>query len=488
MNPERPSIPAAGRLAAVIFFGAFAFYLRSSAPALAPYRDMGEMVAVSKTLGIAHPPGYPLYAMAGKIAALVPAGTASYRLGALSAFFGALACAFFALFLLRLGLSPGIICLGVLFWLGSTGFLTISVVTEMYSANLAAAAFLLYLWAGKKDSPGPRAVYLIAFCAALFLGFRLDLALLGPALLAWAVHSLRRGPHRPHWGRVLAVSGLFFALGFSVYLFLWVRSLQEPLLNWNSPDSAARLWSSLLRKTHGGTLDLLSTNYAPGELFWTDLGIYVRDAASQFTWAGLVLAVLGLAVLARRDARTFAVTFLGWLFAGPFFIYKANMPPNPHALAILEAHFNLPNLFLCAWIAVGLDAAVRRVSGGSRRARTAALCAAGLLLLFWVQARSGPASKRHDYFGVDYGRNVLRSLPRGAILVMKKDVQLFIFWALQYAEGARPDVSVVARGLAGSPWYIRMREGRGAGLRLGPLRGEEDFARFIAENPGRRVL
>ena len=44
-----------------VFVGVFALYLYSLPPTVAPYRDAGEMSTVTNMLGIAHPPGYPLY-------------------------------------------------------------------------------------------------------------------------------------------------------------------------------------------------------------------------------------------------------------------------------------------------------------------------------------------------------------------------------------------------------------------------------------------
>ena len=41
--------------------------------------DGGELITASVTLGIPHPPGYPLYLLAGKIASYLPVGTIAYR-------------------------------------------------------------------------------------------------------------------------------------------------------------------------------------------------------------------------------------------------------------------------------------------------------------------------------------------------------------------------------------------------------------------------
>ena len=59
--------------------------------------DSGELAAVCHTLGIAHPPGYPLYTMLGRLGTLLPFGTMLTRMHLLSALPSAAACGFAAL-------------------------------------------------------------------------------------------------------------------------------------------------------------------------------------------------------------------------------------------------------------------------------------------------------------------------------------------------------------------------------------------------------
>jgi hypothetical protein len=87
----------------IVFLATLAVYVYTLFPTVAPYRDSGEMSAVLNSLGVAHPPGYPLYTLAGKIfILLVPFGNAAYRLNVMSAVFSALTAALFAKLLAKL--------------------------------------------------------------------------------------------------------------------------------------------------------------------------------------------------------------------------------------------------------------------------------------------------------------------------------------------------------------------------------------------------
>ncbi|MBU1262241.1 DUF2723 domain-containing protein, partial [bacterium] len=50
----------------VVLFVSFGVYLHTLTPTVG-FHDSGELITVAYTLGIAHPPGYPLYTLFGKV-------------------------------------------------------------------------------------------------------------------------------------------------------------------------------------------------------------------------------------------------------------------------------------------------------------------------------------------------------------------------------------------------------------------------------------
>src|SRR5207302_40 len=156
--------------------------------------------------------------------------------------------------------------------------------------------------------------------------------------------------------RRLAVAGAAGAGGLSIYLFLPVRSATGPLLDWNHPAVLSNFLDSILRTRYGGTLDLISRNYATGEMFGDNLvrwGAHLWDA---FGPAGLAAALAGCAAGFKEDRRRWLGRAACWWWSGPVFIFLANMPPNPHAMAILEPHYLLSDAVLVFWTADGVAA------------------------------------------------------------------------------------------------------------------------------------
>ncbi|MBI5210822.1 MAG: DUF2723 domain-containing protein [Elusimicrobia bacterium] len=507
---------SAGRGGFLVFAAFFGLYLWTMPPALPPYRDAGEMTTSAATLGISHPTGYPLYILLGRASQALPAGNKAYRTNLLSVIAGAGALGL--LYGLAAGRWGALAGLGGAAALGfSPVFWSVCLVTEMYSLWVLGAVALVALAWRLRDRHDRRLWLGFCWLYGLALTNRMDLVLLAPGLLWLALGS--SGDDRPRedglwamlalacfpaviaatdskapvallivgtalWrapkagrGRWVAASLAFALLGLGLNAYLPVRSAGHPWLDWNHPAKLSNLADTLLRSRYGGTLDLLSKSYAKGELLLPNMVVYGRHLWESFGLAGLLLAVFGGLRLAFSDRGAFLGLAAAYWWCGPFFLFLANMPPNPHALAIVEPHYLLSDLVLALWLACGI--------GELRRLRQALACAAvaALLLVPFFKGRFAAMDRRAHFFSYDYAKNVLKSVPPGAVLVSKKDVQLYTLWHYQTVQGWRPDVRLVAQGLAGAPWYQSDWRRRDAGLWLGPLRDSSQWRMFVGANP-----
>ncbi|MCM2267650.1 MAG: DUF2723 domain-containing protein [Elusimicrobiales bacterium] len=437
-----------GRALAALLLALLApLYIYTLPPGLPPYRDAGEMASAAWTLGVAHQPGYPLYIISAKLFMLLPLGNPAWLLNLFSAAAG-LAGVYVFFRLAAAAFSAPAAFFAALALAFNFTLRTVSSVPEMYALHFFLAALLLFCAA----AGGRRAVPLTAFLLGLGMANRMDLVLTAPALLTLLWPRLRAGG----WGAPLKAA-LFGLLGFSLYLYLPVRAANWPLFDWSHPAGISAFLAVITRKSYGSTLDLISLNYAPGELFWPNLRHYAVHLWENFN-LGLVFAAGGAWAewrFARRRFLAFAALFL---VSGPVFLFLANMPPNPHALAIVEPYYLLPDLAAAFWAAAGLFYAGAAFPRARAALALAALGAAGLVFV-----HNAPGTQRRWLFAAeDYALDALKSVPPGSVLVAKKDVQLFSLWYLQAVKGLRPDVEVVAQGLSASPWY------RGSKARYSP--------------------
>src|SRR5437867_12613500 len=77
--------------AGIVFFASLFLYSWTLAPTVTLV-DSGELIIAARSLGVAHPPGFPLYLMLAHLASLVPIGSVAQRVNFASGLFAALAC------------------------------------------------------------------------------------------------------------------------------------------------------------------------------------------------------------------------------------------------------------------------------------------------------------------------------------------------------------------------------------------------------------
>ena len=82
--------------AGAVFIVSLANYSLTLAPAVTLV-DSGELIVAARTLGVAHPPGFPLYLLLAHLATLIPIGSVAVRVNFASAVFAASASATLAL-------------------------------------------------------------------------------------------------------------------------------------------------------------------------------------------------------------------------------------------------------------------------------------------------------------------------------------------------------------------------------------------------------
>src|SRR3954471_20855424 len=234
----------AGSLAAAAI-AAFAYGLTLSPSVGAG--DSGELILAAHSLGIPHPPGYPVWLLLARIADLLPWGTVALRVNALSALLAAAAAGLFYLLAARCGLGRIGRLAGTMVFAGSTLLWDSAVQAEVYS--LTAVTFLLLamaaLSARSRRTSGARGDAIFFLLAGLSPLVHQTLVFPALALAAWVL--LRR----PAPGR-FAAALLWPSVGCSILFLLPIRSGAHPWLDWGQDRNLASLWDNLIRRNYGG--------------------------------------------------------------------------------------------------------------------------------------------------------------------------------------------------------------------------------------------
>ncbi|MBI3289433.1 MAG: DUF2723 domain-containing protein [Elusimicrobia bacterium] len=427
-------------MTALVFLAVFAFYLAGASPAIAP-RDAADMASAALTLGVAHPPGYPLYAVLGKAwLAVFTAGNPAYRLAVLSALAAAGAAALlFAFVRRRRGAWAGLAAAAV--WAFSAPLWKFALIQEKYALHALFAAGLLFLSEGGRDDVWRRA-RLSGFLIGLGLVNHQSLLLWLPGLLwLWKTEC---GRHDAPLDRALSVAAPWLAAGLSLYGFLWVRlGGLGPAL---ATASRAQYGSGTL---FAGLARPLTAERAVGLFSWS-LGAWARAVGLPAAAA----AALGAAAAWREERGRAAGLLVGALAAGPLFVILSRFDPSSWiARSVLE-----PALLLPAMTAALFAGEACAYAGAGAAASALALAVAAQL------ARVPVPERREDFLAHDYAQNLRRAVPPAGALLAGGDTALFgLRWLDLTApriEGITAARDVAGIGLTDPRRWLDARSGR----------------------------
>ncbi|HEY2924511.1 MAG TPA: DUF2723 domain-containing protein [Candidatus Eisenbacteria bacterium] len=406
--------------------------------------DSGELILAAHSLGIPHPPGYPLWLLLARCADLLPWGTVALRVNALSAVLTACAVGLFFHLAARCGLNLAGRIAATLIFAGSTLLWDSATQAEVYS--LATVAFLALslaaLRARSRRSAGFRADAIFFFLGGMVL--LAHQTLLFPALVLGVWVFARR----PSPARGLGAFAWIVA-GFSIVFLLPIRSGANPWLDWGQDHNLASLWDNLLRRNYGG----LRQNGFRLDLSVDELVAMGGLVAASCGGAGALLAGLGAVVSGRARAALLPLTLAALTIPAALIAFVAFTPDAEHLAQI--GPFLIPvTAVLALWAGAGVGNGLRRLPRIGR-APLAAACAVALLLTcglhYQICDRGGFRLPER------YGRDLLSGLPRGATLVLDGDNETFLTAYLSQVENFRSDLDFVNRRghVFGDPYGLR---------------------------------
>jgi len=414
--------------------------------------DSGELILACASLGVAHPPGFPLYTMVGHLFSLIPVGSVAFRLAAMSAIFAAVTAALVALAVgelaswsrrregpadgrSRLALRVAQVGAGLTFAFSSTLW-SYATVAEVYSLNLAlvaASMWLLLRWRrGGAQAPIPWGVGLLV---GLGLGVHHVTVLLAvPGLIAFVTAS---GGWRALAPRRLApAAGGAFA-GLLSYAYLPLAASRHPVLNWGNPSSLDHFWWHVSARQY--QVNLFAGSFEQASRNLADLA---RSALVELNPLAMVIVAVGLVWLWRRDR---AVLWLASLVVLVGVAYAVNYEIAEDGEAYVLT------TFLAAVLPLGA-ALIWMVETGRRTTIAAAVL--GLVMpavgaaLHWRSC-----DRSHDLVAKHFVEDALGGVgPQGVLLTL--EWQLYAPWLyLHHVEDFRPDAAVVDINLCRRSWY-----------------------------------
>lgn len=327
-------------------------------------------------------------------------------------------------------IAPALLAFSYPFWSNS-------LVAEVYSLHAFFTCLIVYfllIWKTKNDL---RFLFLAAFCFGLSAGNHATVAFYLPAILflffIWKKNQKIKN---------LGITALIFLVGFSVYLYLPIRSLAEPLIDWGNPETFQNFLYQVTDRRHSemhfwklkeySEENIVSQkpSVATQALGWvTKAGFVfsqlVNDLALQFTWV-MVIGFIGGAVLCAR--KNLSLFFFLLLFAAPnaaFFVgWRAESYFPSYIVVSLFAAMFFYWFFYEKLSPPSIEATGDDNSLQSKKTTRFAAVAILTACIFWLMISNYvKADRSNSYFGETYLKKELLSLDDEAIFIT--EVSLF---------------------------------------------------------------
>ena len=475
--------------AGAVFVVALLLYTATLAPTVTLV-DSGELIVAAQGLGVAHPPGFPLWVMLAHLASLLPFGNVAVRINSSSALFAALACAMLTLVVAELMIMGSHVAttkrtkkamrqsrkledstagrflifapavgVGLLVAFSRTLW-SYATITEVYALNallILVVFFLMVRWrrriieARRNGSATVTTydvwIYAAAFVFGLAMGVHhvtVALTLLAIAAVVYSTEGIKFFTSR----RLLYAALISIGALIAVYSYLPWAASRSPLMNWGNPRSLQEIWWHITGRQYRVFFSFSPTTM--GAQFVEFCRMALREFGFPWLPVAPFLAFAGFVSAYKRDRTAFWFLIL-IVIADLAYCLSYEIAEDKDA-------YYLP-AFISIAIAAGFGVHWLIQVARSRSAPVGRSYLVGAIAIVLTSATAfaanWPFNNRRGYFiADDYVENLSSTIaPNGLLLTQDWQVVSPMFYA-QEIEQRRRDVRVVDINLLRRSWYF----------------------------------
>lgn len=463
----------------------FIIYLTTLAPSVVEI-DAGELATVQILAGIAHPTGYPLFTILGHLFSLIPFHFSKiYQLNLLTAIWCSLAVTFFIYTCktildnlnvfeftnkvrqrkeLRKGkkkkgevnereiitepkfkleepvkyassiLAGLILAFDKTFWNQGNA-------VEVYSLQVFLFCIIIYALLKAYITPEGKGItkaWLI-FAAVLALGFTNHMTTLfvlpATAYLYFDKFRLKiTGIKR----LAFMIFVIFLPIFVCIYLYLPIRALQNPVLNWGNPIDFERFY----RHVSGWQFQVWF--FKSTDVMKKQLDYFINNLFSEFSLS-LLICLFGMIISFIKARKFFIFNVILFLFS---LIYASN-----YDIVDIDSYFLVPFIALSFFSLFGILQIISKVHF-KKYSLTIATSLITLIIIIQLILNYKDNDLKDVYTFEDFTKSTLNSTtPNSLVMTYLWDYLVSPSYYFQLVEKYRPDVRIIDKELLKRSWY-----------------------------------
>jgi len=383
--------------------------------------DSGEFSLALKTLGICHPPGYPLFTLLGRFFLMfMPFWRVKFAANIFNVLVAAGAVvAVYYLFRKYLSITGAFII--SLLWAFSALFWGETAGVEVYPLNILLIALTLI---AAESSHRHRWIITTYLFGLALTNHPTALAIL-PVLIYLFIKSKAYKN-----GRLYLPMAIAIIVAGTMYFYLPIRSSQQPLADWGNPTNIAAMINHMTLEQYRGWISNSWDNIA------YTLRLFYYSLAKSWHWLGILVALAGIAIgLMKYRVRTISALLM---------LIALLLLSSSHQALNYEP-FYLPAMLAILFLIGNILTWLERSLKG--KIWIYALYFIGFAAGFYLLVCNYHEADKSSYtLSEDYSKSILDTANEG-ILLTAGDINSFTTLYLRYIENYRPNVDVYDRSI-----------------------------------------
>jgi len=380
--------------------------------------DSPETTLAFSTLGIQHPPGYPLPTLIGKIFTLIPAGNIMFRANLMAMFFNVLTAFLIFLFVkinIQLFVKES---MANLFFAGFSAFLYLYDYSSFLQSTFAKGSIytlnsfltmtvMISLFAIKKNI---KYFYLMSFLYGLSFGNHWPSMIV---IILAIIFYLALNRNNLNFSSIFK-SILFFVIGTTIYIFPFIRSASQPVYSWGDIKTFNDLWWLFSRAQYSGVESIHTIYTTIGLIYFYFNDLFIK----QYPIFIALFMFPGLFIMFRK----FPVQSITLLIAYFFLVISVTRFATPPANTewLIKAYLVSSYIFLSIFISAGICLIINFIKSNIFKLTVYIFATVIVAIVFKINI---PDYSRY-FIGYDYAENIMKSMQPNSILFAEGDMNI----------------------------------------------------------------
>jgi len=410
--------------------------------------DSGETASTAYTLGIGHPPGYPLQTLLGKISTLMPLADIAFRVNLLSIFSGVavflmffLCCSFTLTEFFRVDkrqagitsiLTGLVLVFSVLFW-GQALHAKGGIYLITFLCVLIAYYFTASFTKSGKNPHLYMAAYMIGFLPCLH-NITLLFVIFAAGILFFTSVRLKKI-------KQLTYAVLFFLFSFTTsFLYLFIRAKAKPVICWDEIYTTAEVVNHILRTVYSNNPQAF---FSYAAFFSKIIGYFLQYLKCYNIF--ILFFLYGLYTAYKTQRKTFYI-FISYIVLNNFLLVTLTSYSFSPIFTHINETFNLvTDIFTLFIAAAGLNSLLSAAKSkfGINLLFVSSIIFLVPIMMLFSNFEKNNASKK--FLSYDIAYNIMSLLHPGDILFTDLDCPTFDLLYARYVRKQALDIQVYDR-------------------------------------------